>query len=182
MTSDDPRNQVEAPVVGALHEIVTRAYIGLGVVAAASLAPLILHLEPPIHQLTHFVIPGGWVVYAAVTAALLNLRGAPAEADPWGRAVEVNHDLVRYARRISTLMLLGWLAALAAVLLHHHLTSPREIFITLGIIVPLTLAAWLLALLAWGAWCRATLARAEHEASDRLRRYWSGMAPPGQRR
>jgi hypothetical protein len=182
MSPGDPRNQVEAPVVDALHGIVARAYIGLGVVAAASLAPLILHLEDPIHQLTHFVIPGGWVAYAAVTGGRLVLRPAPEEADPWGRAREVDADLARHAMRVSALMVVGWLAALAAVLLHHHLASPREIFVTLGIIVPLTLAAWLLGVLAWGAWCRTTLARAEHEATGRLRRYWSGVAPPGQRR
>ncbi len=185
MTPDvagDPREQVEAPVVDALHGIAVRAYVGLAVVAVASLAPLILHLEPPIHQLTHFVVPGGWVAYAALTAGLLTLRATPVEVDPWGRAREVDPDLVRYVRRVSTLMLVGWLAALVGVLVHHHLTSPREIFVTLGIIVPLTLAAWLLAALAWRAWCHATLARAEDEASSRLRRYWSGMAPPAGRR
>lgn len=179
---EDPREQVQAPVVAALHRIMVRAYVGLALIAAASLAPLLLHLDPPIHQASHFVIPAGWVLYAVITAAVLVLRPAHAEADAWRRAAEVDPDLVRYARGVSALMVAGWLAALAAVLVHHHLTSPREVFVTVGIIVPLTLAAWLLALLAWNAWCRATLARAEHEADDRFRHYWSRTSPPSHRR
>jgi len=169
-------------VVAALHGIVLRAYAGMALVAVGALAPLILHLDPPIHQATHFLIPAAWVAFAIITAELLALRPAPVERDAWARAAEVDPDLARYARRVAALMKLGWLAALAAVLVHHHLTTPREIFVTLGIIVPLTLAAWILAVLAWNAWCGVSLARAEHEASGRLRRYWSRMAPPSQRR
>lgn len=182
MTTDDPRSQVEAPVVAALHGIAIRALAGLGIVAVAALAPLILHLDPPIHQATHFIIPAAWVAFAAITAAVLALRPAPSEPQPWARAAEVDIDLVRYVRRVSALMTLGWLAAMAGVLVHHHLTSPREVFVTAGIILPLTLAAWILAVLAWNAWSRASLARAEHEASGRLREYWSRTAPPSQRR
>ena len=174
----DPRSFIAAPVVAALNGIVVRALIGLSVVAASASAPLILRLDLPFHTAFHFFLPVAWVVYAALTAAILILRPPPREADVWGRATEVDSSLVRFARRVSALMMVGWLASVAVVLVHHHLTSPREIFVTVGIIIPLTVASWLLAVLAWSGWCRASLARAEQDAADRLRRYWTGVAHP----
>jgi hypothetical protein len=173
----DPRTFIEAPVLGALNGIVIRAVIGFSLVAAGASFPLLLHLDPPIHQAFHFLVPAGWVVYAALVGALFLLRPPPPEPDVWARAAEVDPALARFAQRVSAVMLAGWLLAFAAVLVHHHLTSPREVFVTIGIIVPLTFAAWLLAAIAWTGSCRATLARAEHEASGRLRRYWSQLPP-----
>src|SRR3972149_2593078 len=83
----------------------------------------------------------------------------------------------RRARRTSPLMMTGWLASVAVALSLHHLVSAREVLVTLGIVVPLTFDAWLLAVLAWNAWCRASLARAEHDAADRLRRDWARGVP-----
>jgi len=176
--ANDPRSFIEAPVIAALNGIVVRALIGLCVVAASASVPLILRMDVPYHKAFHFLLPIGWVVYAALTAALLILRPPPHEPDVWGRAVEVDAALVRFTRRVSVLMTVGWIASVTVVLVHHHLTSEREIFVTLGIIVPLTFAAWLLAVLAWNSWCRASLARAEHDAADRLRRYWTRVAQP----
>jgi hypothetical protein len=174
-SASDPRGFIEAPVLGALNAIVIRAVIGFSLVAAGASFPLLLHLDPPIHQAFHFLVPAGWVVYAALVGALFLLRRPPPEPDVWARAAEVDAALTRFAQRVSAVMLAGWLLAFAAVLVHHHLTSPREVFVTLGIIVPLTFAAWLLAALAWTGSCRAMLARAEHEANGRLRRYWSHL-------
>jgi hypothetical protein len=70
-------------------------------------------------------------------------------------------------------MTVGWLAAVGAVLVHHHLSSPDQVLATVLVDVPLTIAIWLLAVLAWTSWCRATLARAQDAAAHRLRRYWS---------
>lgn len=163
----------------ALNGIVIRAVVGFGLVAAGASVPLLLHLDPPIHVAFHFLVPAGWVVYAALIGALFLLRPPPAEPDVWARAAEVELALTRFAQRVSVVMLAGWLFAFAAVLVHHHLTSPREVFVTLGIIVPLTFAAWLLASIAWMSSCRAALARAEHEASGRLRRYWRHLPERG---
>lgn len=177
-SASDRRSFIEAPVIAALNGITVRAVIGFSVVAASASLPLILRLDALFHEAFHFLLLVGWLVYAALTAALLILRPPPPEPDVWVRAAEVDSALVRFARRVSALMMVGWLASVAAVLVHHHLTSPREVFVTLGIIVPLTFAAWLLAVLAWSSWCRASLARAEHDAADRLRRYWRRVAQP----
>lgn len=165
-------------MIAALNGVIVRALIGLGVVAASASVPLILRLELPFHTAFHFLLPVAWAAYAALTAGTLIFRPPPREADVWGRAAEVDASLVRFARRISAVMTIGWLASVAVVLVHHHLNSPREIFVTVGIIIPLTIASWLLAVLAWNSWCRAALARAEHDAAGRLRRYWTGVAHP----
>lgn len=171
-SSDDPRGFVDATIVAALDSIVTRATIGFVVVAAFASLPLIFRMQAPAHAAFHFLVPVGWLVYALVTGVLLAWKRAPREPDVWERAARVDPGLTRLARRVSAVMTVGWLASLGAVLVHHHLTSPREIFVTLGIIVPLTLATWILAVIAWNGWCHASLARAEHEASERLRQYW----------
>ena len=170
---DDPRSFIEAPVVAALNGIVARALIGLSVVGASATLPVILRMDIRFDHRYHFLLPVAWVVYAALTAAILILRPPPREADVWDRAAEVDASLARLARRTSTLMMTGWLASVAVALSLHHLVSAREVLVTLGIVVPLTFDAWLLAVLAWNAWCRASLARAEHDAADRLRRYWA---------
>ncbi len=177
--SSDPRTYLEAPVIAALNAIVVRALIGFSVVAGYASVPLIFRLDPHIHEALHLLLPAGWLVYAGVTAARLILRPSPPEPDPWARAAEVDSALVHVARRLSAVMTVGWLASVAAVIVHHHLTSPREVFVTFGIMVPLTSVAWLLAVLAWRSWCRASLTRAEHKATERLRRYWSHLAQPG---
>ncbi len=174
----DPRAFTDAPVIAALNGIVVRALIGFSVVAGYASLPLLLRLDPPVHAAFHFLLPAGWVAYAILTAARLILRPAPHEPDVWPRAAEVDSALAGLARRVSAAMTIGWLVAVAAVIVQHHLTSPREVFVTFGIIVPLTFAAWLLAVLAWSGWCRASLARAEHTATDRLRRYWRHVAEP----
>ncbi len=175
---NDPRSFTQAPVLAALNGIIVRALIGLSLVAASASVPLILRLDLPFHTAFHFLLPVGWTLFAALTAVTLMLRPAPREADVWGRAAEVDASLVRFARGVSAFMAVGWLASVAVVLVHHHLTSPREIFVTVGIIIPLTIASWLLAVLAWNGWCRAALAHAEHDAAERLRRYWKGLAHP----
>lgn len=171
----DPRTFINAPVIAALNGIVLRAVIGFTAVAGSASVPLILHLDPPVHDAFHFLVPGIWIGGAAMILVLLLLRPAPREPDVWSRAAEVDPGLTRFARFVSTVMMVGWLAAFAVVLVHHHLSSPREVFVTLGIIVPLTLAAWIVAVLGWSAWSRATLARAEHEAAGRLRQHISHL-------
>lgn len=172
----DPRRFAEQPVVRALNRIAVRALIGFVVVAAFATIPAIARLDERIHQAFDVAVPLGWLAYAVVTAALLALRPAPHEPNVWSRAAEVEPELTRFARRLSALMTLGWLVAVGAVIVNHHLGSPDEAAYTLLVALPITLAAWLLAVSAWRAWCRATLARGEHAALERLRLYWAGVA------
>lgn len=172
----DPAQLVAEPVVLALHRIVVQALLGLLLVAVAALLPLGLRAEPAVHETLHFLIPAGWVGYAALVGLRLALRRPPDGTDVWERAARIDPGLWRLARLASNLMLAGWLGVMATVLVHHHLSSPRDVVVGVGIITPLTLAAWILAAVAWSASCRADLARAEQDAALRLRRYWHGVS------
>jgi energy-converting hydrogenase Eha subunit A len=172
----DPRRFAEEPVVRALNGIALRALIGFVIVAAIATIPAIARLDEPIREAFHVAVPLAWLTYAVVTGALLALRPAPHEPSVWSRAAEVDPDLARFARRLSALMTIGWLVAVGAVIVNHHLGSPDDAAYTLLVALPITLAAWLLAVSAWRAWCRAALARGEHAALERLRLYWAGVA------
>lgn len=170
---DDPQRFIEAPVIAALNGVIVRALIGLSVVGASVSLPVILGLDVRLDHRFHFFLPVAWAIYAALTAISLFLRPPPREADVWDRAAEVDASLVRLARGSSTLMMAGWAVSVTVALVQHHLVSEREVLVALGIIIPLTIAAWLLAVFAWAAWCRAALARGVHDASGRLRQYWA---------
>lgn len=169
----DPREVVEAPVIAALDGIILRAAIGFSSVAALATLPLLVRMDEAIHQAVHLALPVGWLAYAALTAGRLAHRSMAIEGDPWQLAREVDRGLARFARVVSAFMLIGWLASVVAVWVHHHLSSRAAAMSTLGTDVPLRLVVWSLAALAWSRWCRAWLARAENESGDRLREYWS---------
>jgi hypothetical protein len=172
----EARTYVDAPIVAALNRIAVVGIIGFVVVAGFASVPLIFEMDPIVHQAFHLLVPAVWLVLAALVLVWLIVHPIPHEHDVWAHAQHVDPSLTRYARLVSILMMLGWVVSFAVVILHHHLHSPRSTFITFGILVPLTLAAWILAVVAWNAWCRATLARAEHQAADRLRTYWTQLA------
>lgn len=172
----DPESFVNAPIVAALNGIVVRALIGFGAVATLTTVPLLVPLDPAIHELVHLALPIGWVAYAIATALLLAFRPIPADGDPWRRAVEVDPGLAGMARLTSTIMQVGWVACVAAVLVHHHLASPSAVLATFVVDIPLMLAVWILATFAWAQWCRRCLASAEREWTRRLRWYWARAA------
>lgn len=172
----EARSYVDAPIVAALNRIAVVGIIGFVVVAGFASVPLLFEMDPAIHQAFHLLVPAAWLALAALVLVWLMVRPIPHEHDVWARAAHAEPSLTRYARLVSILMMLGWVVSFAVVIAHHHLHSPRSTFITFGILVPLTLAAWILAVVAWNAWCRATLARAEHQAADRLRMYWTQLA------
>lgn len=176
----DARALVHAPVIDALNGIVVRAAVGFCVVAGLAAFPLLIRAHE-VHGLVHLALPGAWLAYAIVTGATLLYRGPASDGDPWAGAGTVDPDLARFAQAVSTFMILGWLAAMGGVLVHHHLGSPTEIVWTVAVDVPLMVAVGGLAAFAWRASCRAALTRAENEAADRLRAYWSDVqgAPRG---
>lgn len=172
----DPESFVNAPIVVALNGIVVRALVGFGAVATLTTVPLLIRLDPAIHELVHLALPIGWVAYAIATALFFAFRPIPADGDPWRRAAEVDPGLAGMARLMSTIMQVGWVACVAAVLVHHHLTSPATVLATFIVDIPLLLGVWILAAFAWTQWCRRSLAAAEREWTSRLRSYWARAA------
>lgn len=173
----DARETVHAPVVDALNAIIVRSAIGFAIVAGAAAVPIIFKLDPAIHEAFHLALPVAGVLYAASVWVLIGRRPL-IEGDPWQHADEVDPGLTRLARLTSSAMLVGWLAAVAAVLVNHHLTSMLATVGTLFIDVPLIGGVWVIAAAAWRRTCRVLLARAEHLAADRLRAYWRTVARP----
>ena len=174
----DPRRYVHAPVADALNHIALAAVVGFAIVAGFATVPLIAHMNPRVHEAFHILFLLGGVVFAVAIGGVLILRPPPAEGDVWARASEIDPSLARFARWVSTFMAAGWLASMAVVIAHHHLDTPQHALLALAVLAPLAFAAWLLAVYAWSAWCRATLAHAEHEADRRLRQYWSTLSSP----
>jgi hypothetical protein len=172
----DPQAFIAAPVLAALNRIALAAVIGFGVVAGWATLPLLLPIGEEFHQAFHFGLPIAWTLFAATVAASLLLHPAPVEPDVWVRAMQVDAGQARFARTLSAVMLAGWLLSVAVVVVNHHLDTPRDALYGLGVMVPLTLAAYILAAVAFNAWCRASLSRAEHVSSERFRRYWVGVA------
>lgn len=165
-----------APITAALNRIAIRALAGFLLVAGAALVPLIVPLDPGVHEGFHVVLPFAGVAFAVITGAFLMLRPSPPEPEAWPRAAAADPEMTTFARRVSILMTVGWLVSMGAVFMHHHLGTQKDVVMTLAVDVPLTLAVWILAVFAWNSWCRAHLARAEREADDRLREYWRSVA------
>ena len=170
----DPRAAVRAPFVTALNGIIVRAALGFAVVAALTAFPLLVRLDDTVHTAVHLVLPIGWLAYAAI-AGMRNRRSGPVVGEPWAHAAEAEPALTRYAAAISGFMIGGWLAAVVAVLVHHHLSTPTQVALTFALYVPSLLVPWALASWAWARRCRHVLARAEARANDLLRVYWQGV-------
>jgi hypothetical protein len=171
---------VEAPVITALNGIIVRAVVGFILVAALTSLPLLVHLEGPVHEAVHLLLPAGWVVYAVLTGTGLLLRPGyhDGDGDPWLNAAQIDPGHARFARALSLFMLLGWAVSVAAMLVHHHLGTNAAIQRTLLVDVPIMFAVWGLASFAWTRWCAHALARAEAQSTDRLREYWAAVASP----
>jgi hypothetical protein len=173
-TAHDPRAAVRAPFVEALNGIVMRATLGFALVAGIAAVPLLVELDEAVHTAVHLVLPIGWVAYAAM-AGFLNRRAGPIVGDPWAKASEAEPGLARFAGAVSGFMIGGWLAAVVAVLVHHHLSTPTDIALTFAVYVPTMVIPWGLASWAWSIRCRHALERAEARANDLFRVYWEGI-------
>ena len=170
----DPRAAIRAPFVTALNGIVTRAVIGFAAVTVLTVIPLLVRLDDTVHTIAHLVLPAGWLLYAALGEAA-NRRDPPVHGNPWAPAAEAEPGLTRFAIVIAGFMIGGWLAAVVAVLVHHHLGSPTDIAVTFAVYVPSMVVPWALASWVFARRCARSLASAESRSSDLLRVYWRGL-------
>lgn len=172
--SVDPRAVVQAPVVAALNRIVWRGVIGFALVAGVAALPLVVHLDHAVHFGVHVALPVSWVAYAVLSTAVALLRRQRVEGDPWHAAAQADPSLTAFARMVTGFMVGGWLAAVAGVIVHHHLSTTQDILRTLSVDLPVLLGAWGLASWAWIRAARRLLARAVGESESRFRGYWGG--------
>jgi len=170
----DPRAAIRAPFVAALNGIVTQSAIGFVLVAIVTVIPLLIPLHDTVHQIVHLALPVGWLVYAGI-GEMLNRRDPAPVGNPWAPAAEAEPGLTRFAIAVAGFMIGGWLAAVVAMLVHHHLGSPTDIAATFAFFLPSFAVPWALASWVFVRRCARALARAETEASELLRVYWAGI-------
>jgi hypothetical protein len=170
----DPRAAVRAPFGAALNGIITRAVIGFSVVTVLTVIPLLVPLDETIHAIAHLVLPIGWLAYA-VMGEVANRREPPVVGNPWAPAAEAEPGQTRFAIVVTGFMIGGWLAAVVAVLVHHHLGSPTDVAYTFAVYVPSMVVPWALASWVFVRHCARSLARAETRSNDMLRIYWRGI-------
>ena len=163
---------MQAPIVAALNAIVWRGVIGFAVVAGVAALPLVIHLDDTVHFAAHVALPAGWVAYAVISTAAAFVRRERVEGDPWQAAAEADPSLAAFARMVTGFMIGGWLASVAGVMVHHHLSTTQDILRTLSVDLPVLLGAWAAASWAWTRASRRSLARAVVDAAGRFRRYW----------
>ena len=168
----DPRQLVQAPIVGALNGIVWRGVVGFALVAGVAALPLVVQLDDTVHFAAHVALPAGWVAYAIISTIVAYLRRQRVEGDPWHAAAEADPSLTAFARMVTGFMIGGWLASVVGVIVHHHLSTTQDILRTLSVDIPVLLGAWGLASWAWTRAARRALARAIAESAGRFRRYW----------
>lgn len=168
----DPRQLVQAPIVGALNGIVWRGVVGFALVAGVAALPLVVQLDDTVHFAAHVALPAGWVAYAIISTIVAYLRRQRVEGDPWHAAAEADPSLTAFARMVTGFMIGGWLASVVGVIVHHHLSTTQDILRTLSVDIPVLLGAWGLASWAWTRAARRALARATAESAGRFRRYW----------
>lgn len=168
----DPRALVQAPIVAALNGIVWRGVIGFGLVAGVAALPLVVRLDDTVHFAAHLALPAGWVAYAVISTIIGVIRRHRVEGDPWRPAAEADPSLTAFARMVTGFMIGGWLATVAGVIVHHHLSTTQDILRTLSVDLPVLLVAWGLASFAWTRAARHRLARAVEDSAGRFRSYW----------
>jgi hypothetical protein len=105
--------------------------------------------------------------------------GRPSEearARAWHRAREIDGDDASLGLLVAGWVPVGLLLA-TGLLLWPHMTDPDPATAVAWVVMALPPVAlgWLMATSAWLDACRDDLARAEHEADARLRRYWAGV-------
>lgn len=165
----DPAGVTE-PVVRALDALIVGAAASF-VLSIAAVFATVFAAEGQIHAIAHLSLPGlmGLVV---VMRGLQFLRRHPKpREDAWSRAVAVSAFDSQLARVLSIAVPLAWLVGSGAILVRHAPVH-HDLFVTLGLWLPLGAALWILATFAWTDACRDRIAAGVDESDRRFRDYW----------
>lgn len=175
----DPRSQVEAPVRGALAGVIGRGLALVGSMLLLAAWPLVVRPSTQVKDAIAFAALGVLMGFGAWLSVSQRLRGRPPAEDvavAWARAREVDREDAALSLFFAGWVPVGVLLAIA-MLLWPHCTDPNPglaaAWVVLGL--PPFMVAWLFTTTAWLDACRQDLARAEHEAELRLRRYWANV-------
>jgi hypothetical protein len=176
---DDPRMLVQAPVRGALAGLMARGIALVGILAGLALLPALAHPDARVRDgvvIAAVIVLVGYVVLVR-TAGLR--RGRPpleARERAWDRAREMDSDDASLGLLVAGWVPAGLLLALALMVWPHLIDANPALAAAWTVLgLPPVAIAWMLATTTWLDACRDDLARAEHEADLRFRRYWADV-------
>jgi hypothetical protein len=175
----DPRTQVAAPVRHALAVLIVRGVLLAG--AVSSLAVLIMAAKPDATGRNWMTIAAIAMVaaYSVIVRGIRTVRGRPSaeeRAVAWERAQELDRDDAALALLVAAWVPAAVFVALV-VLLWPHLNDADPGTASTWAVFGVAAAgmAWMALVDTWLDAARDDLARAEHEADQPFRSYWSNL-------
>jgi hypothetical protein len=165
----DPAGVTE-PVVRALDALIVGAAASFVLSIAAVFATL-LAAEGQIHAIAHLSLPGLMGLVIVVRGVQFLRRHPTPREDAWASAGAVNAFDSQLARVLSIAVPLAWLVGSGAILVRHAPVH-HDLFVALGLWLPLGAALWILATFAWTDACRDRIAAGLDESDRRFRDYW----------
>jgi hypothetical protein len=167
----DPRTEVEAPIRRALGGLVVRSAVSFGGAVVAVLVS-VQATQGALHVVGHVALPLVLGVVLLARGARVALRGSsvPTE-DAWSRVRAIEPGETAFATFVASSVPLAWLVGGGAIIARH--TSHHELAAVVAVWLPLALALWFLATIAWVHDGRDRLARGLDESDRRFRAYWT---------
>jgi hypothetical protein len=173
----DPRALVAAPVRHALSTLIVRGLALVGLVGALAVWIVAASPDAAGRDASTFAAIALLAAYSLVVRSARMVHSRPSleeRASAWARALELDRDDAALALLVAAWVPAALFLALL-VLLWPHLTDANPQVASSWAVFGLAAAgtAWLVMVDTWMDAARDDLARAEHEADLRFRRYWA---------
>jgi hypothetical protein len=172
----DPASVTE-PVARALDALIVGAAASF-VLSVAAVFATAFALEGQVHAIAHLSLPGMMGLVIVIRGVQFVRRHPEPREDAWVRARAVSAFDAHLARVLSIAVPLAWLVGSGAILVRHA-PLRHDVFVTLGLWLPLGAALWILATFAWTDACRDRIAAGLDESDRRFRDYWRDIGRPG---
>ncbi len=166
----DPRAAVAEPVHRALEFHVLRGAASFAV-AVLAVVVTVAPFDEPLRTAGLLALPAVLVFVVVARGLHVALRRPISLEDTWRRAHAIERHETELAAFVAIAVPLAWLAGLGAILSRTVATLDAGPAV-LAIWLPLSLALWALATIAWAGDCRERLAIALVESDRRFRSYW----------
>jgi hypothetical protein len=165
----DPAGVTE-PVARALDALIVGAAASF-VLSLAAVFATVLAAEGHVHAIAHLSLPGLMGLVIVIRGVQFLRQHPEPREDAWARARAVSAFDSHLARVLSIAVPLAWLVGSGAILVRHAPVH-HDLFVTLGLWLPLGAALWILATFAWTDACRDRIAAGLDESDRKFRDYW----------
>ena len=171
----DPAGVTE-PVARALDALIVGAAASF-VLSIAAVFATVLAAEGQVHAIAHLSLPGLMGLVIVIRGMRLLRRHPEPQDDAWARARAVSAFDSHLARVLSIAVPLAWLVGSGAILVRHA-PAFHDVFVGVGLWLPLGAALWILATFAWTDACRDRVAAGLDESDRKFRDYWRDIGLP----